>query len=683
MHKHLSMRVSGLILALALVVGLVAPVVSAPSAAAMTAPISYHNATPNYHQEQVDYLPSQGYRPISLSISGDPAAPRYAAVWVKRAGPAFTTFSRVVESNLQSFLDGWKSQGYRPAILTAVGPKGSAVFAGVLEATSTTVTVEFGRSTAEFGGDVSSAKKNGWIPRWVTAYGTASAPAFAGVWWANPTPRKAWDVNGPDSSAILGQELNAYASTGDRPELVVPGPAGFTSLWRDDLINGWSVYWNQTSDQLTSLKANQASSNHYPIRIQAFGTGTAARYAAVFAADDGIIGRQWTMTGNNGGMSSFDGYMKQLMTTSGARAGQLAVVRNGKLLYARGFTNAEPGYAATQPTSLFRIASTSKALTSIGIHQIMDAAPTSLAYTSSVQGIMHITQPNGAAPVDSNWNKLTIDHLLRHMSGLPQQPSDLAMVNAYNASLPATPPQWMGVLATEPFDPAHPINTHWYNNSNANLLGQIVAKKRGTTYAAAVTNNVFKTLGLSRPRIGGSLLSQQASGEVRYHPSSAERLIGRSVMSSDQPIVPRQYGSRNIALGEGAGAWIMAAPDWAKVLAAFDRGTANPLFPHNPTGTTANMWTSPDNTGTARGWFLLNLPNASGQQVKAAQHNGGLEGTATLVVHRTDGLSFVLFLNTDTPLYAEVQGVQLNALANKVTAWPTTDLFPSVGIPSF
>ena len=51
------------------------------------------------------------------------------------------------------------------------------------------------------------------------------------------------------------------------------------------------------------------------------------------------------------------------------RAGALAIGRAGRLVFARGYTFAEPGYPVTEPHSLFRVASCSKVLTATAVHR--------------------------------------------------------------------------------------------------------------------------------------------------------------------------------------------------------------------------------------------------------------------------------------------------------------------------
>lgn len=51
--------------------------------------VARHGASHDAHQQHWDEFVPQGYRPICLSVYGDRTNPRYASVWVKRAGPAF------------------------------------------------------------------------------------------------------------------------------------------------------------------------------------------------------------------------------------------------------------------------------------------------------------------------------------------------------------------------------------------------------------------------------------------------------------------------------------------------------------------------------------------------------------------------------------------------------------------
>jgi CubicO group peptidase (beta-lactamase class C family) len=222
-----------------------------------------------------------------------------------------------------------------------------------------------------------------------------------------------------------------------------------------------------------------------------------------------------------------------------------------------------------------------------------------------------------------------------------------------------------------------------YSNFGYSLLGQSIEKLTGLKYERALEQHIYRPLGLNRPRQGQSLLSQRAPGEVRYH--GRYPYVSPSVMSPDQPLVPAAYGGSNEQLADSLGGQIMAACDYAKLLASFDLGQANPLL--HPV-TVATMWAEPAElagSNILRGWFKGILPNG----MTAIGHNGDEAGTTTMVFRRSDDTSFVVFFNHDfdTSLYIDGTGNELSRVlsnaADAISAWPAIDLFPTVGIPGF
>jgi hypothetical protein len=147
--------------------------------------------------------------------------------------------------------------------------------------------------------------------------------------------------------------------------------------------------------------------------------------------------------------------------------------------------------------------------------------------------------------------------------------------------------------------------------------------------------------------------------------------------------VPGAYGDFDLRNMDAAGAWILAAPDYAKVLASFDLGADNPVLPPEAVRT---MWAPPHDQRFLRGWFATRLRKREDGQFETAKwHNGQFPGTSTLVFYRPDRWSFALFLNKDiTPQPSgDREGRELGRLADQVAAWPETDLFPEVGLQSF
>ncbi|HSL71296.1 MAG TPA: serine hydrolase domain-containing protein, partial [Longimicrobiales bacterium] len=74
------------------------------------------------------------------------------------------------------------------------------------------------------------------------------------------------------------------------------------------------------------------------------------------------------------GMESFDRIIRDLMRQHGIPGGAVAVVREGRLIYARGYGYADVEAKDTvQPDALFRIASVSKPITAVAILQLVEA----------------------------------------------------------------------------------------------------------------------------------------------------------------------------------------------------------------------------------------------------------------------------------------------------------------------
>ena len=71
------------------------------------------------------------------------------------------------------------------------------------------------------------------------------------------------------------------------------------------------------------------------------------------------------------GVAAIDQAVIDLMKASNIRGAALAIVDGTRLVYARGYSWAEPDYPPVQPTTCFRLASVSKLVAALGIHQLV------------------------------------------------------------------------------------------------------------------------------------------------------------------------------------------------------------------------------------------------------------------------------------------------------------------------
>jgi CubicO group peptidase (beta-lactamase class C family) len=393
------------------------------------------------------------------------------------------------------------------------------------------------------------------------------------------------------------------------------------------------------------------------------------------------MARQWRTTGQAvPTLSAFDDVVKAYMTQNGVRNGALAVTRGARLVLARGYTWAEPNEETTTPTSLFRLASCTKPLTSIAIYQLQEAG--ALQLTDNVQGILALTAPDGSAlpssPVPSNpantpgfyFGAVQVQHLLQHAGGWdrvavgePTYFCDAKIAAAFNKELPVTRNEMARWGATQQmqFYPGSRPPYQNYSNFGFNLLGLVIERRRGRDYVAALQQWLFDPLAIRRARLTLPLERSRAPGEVAYYPQNP-RLSDDLTGGGGQ--VPIQYGGENNANFASFGGLMMSAPDYARILAAYS--AANPpttILPRNMLG-----------------WF-----RATRGGVGCSEHGGMLPGSGTNITLRDDGIAIVALFNYDPVTFTwngSTRGREdvLNETATAIPAanWPTHDLFPSV-----
>ena len=669
---------------------------------------AYHDVTGTTHQTKYNQLSTTGFRMISLTIYGSSTDPRYAAVWVRRSGPTQIAFHGYTAAQVDSFNAANRAAGYRPVLLSATGSGTSAVYAGVWERNNGTASYLLSRTSSQLNSlGASAGGSRGASAFYLTSvdsFGTGSATRYAVVRQSN-TARVNHDIKVAVGSSQHQGWFDGLTPAGFRPAMTTIGVDAlgrptFTTLWNDSRIGSWYQKAYLTSAEYQTAFEEAAANGYFPVQVDGQVVGRTTRFSATFATSDLVRSRVLTVTGaSDPRLAAFDTWMTNYMKSMSLRAGSLAIAREGKLVYARGFTWAESGYPITQPTTTFRNASSSKALTGMAAMQLVDKGL--IARGSRVQPILDIRQPSGSGPVDSRWNDLTLDHLLCQFSGLPVAYDlfdDVAIAEAYGTSLPVTKRQNAGWAARFGME-YQPGTDHTYRNGALNLAGMVLEARTGLTYEQVVRNNLFTPLGVTRPRVGRSLFSQRLPGEVLYdtpvavNGTAGDTVVGvQSVVQASRPYVPWSYGGANIENHDASGGMVLAPADWAKLLSSFHDGDS-PLFKNRAVGSfviadpnAQTMWSVCDSTvddNAERGWYRGSHTKPDGTKVVFHEHNGSLPSNGFLVVH-SGKFSFALGFNrrVDPGLFGTVQGEAIMDIADTVTSWPTTDLFPSVGIPS-
>jgi len=386
------------------------------------------------------------------------------------------------------------------------------------------------------------------------------------------------------------------------------------------------------------------------------------------------------------GLESFDRLMRSFLAKQGIPGASLAVVKDGRLVYARGFGYADvQGKQPVQPDSLFRIASISKPITAVAILRLVERKKLSL--DDKVLDIVKLKPHfNGTAKFDPRWKTVTIRQLLQHTGGWDREASFDPMFRAvqFAKELKVKPPAASKdviccMLGRQlDFDPG---TKYAYSNFGYNLLGRVIEAKTGKTYEQFVKNDVLKPIGVTRMRIGRTLLDLRAPGEVRYYNYGGERTT--SVFFPDKRVL-WPYGGWHHEAMDAHGAWIASAIDLARFAAAIDRpgkstilkpGSIKAMFAPPPAPVSRTKEGKLKDTYYGLGWSVKTVVPGKFN----TSHTGSLPGTSTLLARRHDGLSVVVLMNRRKTPYGNHAARLISPLANKaadaVKSWPTHDLF--------
>ena len=383
--------------------------------------VAWHDRNVDEHNSLVDEWAKKSFRTLSLTIYGSTQEPIYAAVMVKRlVVVASKQFGPLNQADMQETFDEMVDQGWGPYILTSTGPKSSAVFAGVFTPMKKIPLTRLNLSGEDFAKENSDQQANGRILIWADAFGTPDDTRYTAIWGDNPS-RHAWNCEAIDEDGTTLQErFNAMRDTWCRPSHISVTPSRrHLNLFVDSMIGPWSQSHGMTSAEYQVEYDNAVKNGLQPIRVSASGSGANSRFAAIFASCEETDARVFRAKGPVT-VAAIDSAMESYMKDHNLRGAALAIVVGTRLVYAKGYTYAEPDYPDVLPTTPFRQASVSKMFTAVALWRLMQQNPSSITLNTTMQSVLNLTQPDGSAPKDSRFGQIKLRHLLESNSGLDQ-----------------------------------------------------------------------------------------------------------------------------------------------------------------------------------------------------------------------------------------------------------------------
>ena len=389
------------------------------------------------------------------------------------------------------------------------------------------------------------------------------------------------------------------------------------------------------------------------------------------------------------GMESYDSIISDFMRKHSIPGGAVAVMRDGKLIYARGFGYADvENKTPAQPDALFRIASVSKPITSAAIMKLVEEGK--LELDDLVAPLIADLTPAPGATYDPRWEQITIRQLLNHSGGWDRgkqpggfDPMDRPVVAAsvVGAPAPASTETLIRYMKGMPLD-FNPGERFAYSNFGFAILGLVLERVTGMRYEEYVRSRVLQPLGANRTRSGKSRMSDALPEEVKYYfpgMTSVNAPLVPSVFPGEG-LVPLNYGGFYMEGNFASGAWVSSTIDLLRFLGGVD-GLAN--RPDILRADVITQMTSVTNGSTvcgggacyyAGGWFVRPMAFDA-----IWWHGGTLPGTTAMLIRTSNNFAMVGLLNTraltgglELPLYDALW----DAL-DAVSVFPTHDLFPT------
>jgi CubicO group peptidase (beta-lactamase class C family) len=309
----------------------------------------------------------------------------------------------------------------------------------------------------------------------------------------------------------------------------------------------------------------------------------------------------------------------------------VAIARNGQFVYDQAFGEADRAKSMlAEQSSLFRIASLSKPITSVTVFGLIEDGK--LRQDDKVFGPSGVLGTKyGKGPYKQYVTDITIDHLLTHTSGgWPNDSTDpMFQHDSWDQEKLVS---W--TLENLPL--TYPPGQHWaYSNFGYCVLGRVIEQVTGVPYADYVRARVLAPCGITDMQIGKNKEGQRYPAEVVYYGQYSEDPYKMNVTRMDSH-----------------GGWVATPSDLVEFLDHLGGFTDNPalLKPETIVRMTTPAAAYPENAPAkyARGWMVRN--NGRGNW----WHSGSLPGTTTIMVRTAGGMCWAALANSRTEPHDQI-----------------------------
>lgn len=384
------------------------------------------------------------------------------------------------------------------------------------------------------------------------------------------------------------------------------------------------------------------------------------------------------------GMEGFERQFSKLLQAHSIPGASLAIAKNGRLVYARGFGWADlESREPVEPESLFRIASISKSFTAIATLKLCQEGKLNL--DQKAFDLLKDLKPCTRGSVDPRIRQITVRHLLnmtagwdRRRSGDPIFPPAIGAVSNWSNSMRPESKSLIRYELVQRLD-FKPGDGYAYGNFAYVVLGEVIERVSHQSYGKYVDKAVLEPLELHHTRLGRT--RQRLKGEVKYY----GYWTGKSLYPNQIGLVPDVYGAGFcLEAAQASIGWISSSIDLVRfITSVIGERPVDPPLSAESFGTmltiplpAADYYASeyPGEFFTM-GWEVD--PKSAGRHVTFSRH-GSLDGTMSFVMRRSDGTAWAVLFNRRPAGFLDIRSDANEMILHAVTehrTWPPGDLF--------
>ncbi len=364
-------------------------------------------------------------------------------------------------------------------------------------------------------------------------------------------------------------------------------------------------------------------------------------------------------------MAAFDKSIAYFMRKWELTGVSFALMRGDSLLYAKGYGYADKEQEiATDVHHSFRIASVSKLITATAIMKLVEQGKLSLS--SQVFGEEGILSDSLFLNLRTKQlEKITVEHLLRHTSGISTPAGDPAFANQIVArtldkKLPLTVDD-MVVYATRCRLRDYPGGRYDYSNLGYIVLGKVVSQVAGMPYESYVQDSILAPIGCYDMYIGNNYQADRGANEVKYYEVKEAELV--TTCDGSDCLTMRSDGGNNVTLLGAAGGWVATPVELLRLVAAInDCPEKEDIL--SPESIALMTQSTPMGWASIRGNDWL--------------RSGSMAGTTAFVKRQRDGYTWVFLVNNSAWIgyhFNDKISEYVTRALSRVKQLPSRDLF--------